>query len=725
MENKTRTSDKKKGRIKYNDRYFNIVQSIPDAILLVRASDGIVLDVNGAFEKLTGYLHKEIFGQTYDQLPFFPKPGFRVQVLQELEAKGEIDEIETSIFRKDGSIANVIVSSRCIEVDGKLCHLNIIRDITGQKQVEDALRESEQRVRQKLDAILSPETDIGKLKLADIIDARMIQSLMNDFHKLTHIPMAIVDLQGKVLVGVGWQDICVKFHRIHPETCRHCVESDTQLSTGIGPGEFRLYKCKNNMWDIATPLIVGGHHVGNIFSGQFFFEEEPLNYELFRSQAMQYGFNEQSYIAALETVPFLSRESVDTGIVFLMKIAHMLSHLSYSNIKLVRSLAERDALMNSLQESEQRYRNLFDRVPIGIFRTTAEGRILDANPALVYILGYPDREALLATNAASIYVSPEDRRQWRVRAEKEKTIQGFETRMQRPDGGVIWVRISGRITHDEGKQTYYEGTMEDITEHKQAEEALQKAQEELIRNEKLSVLGRLAGIVGHELRNPLGVMNNAVYFLKTVMSDADETVKEYLDMIKQEIDNSERIIIDLLDFARTRTPQVASVTPGALVNKSLGKCHIPENISIKTDISDALPRVSVDPFQMNQVLQNLIANAVQAMPEGGVLSISARRESGVRSQESGSGSKLNTQHSKLDGDFVGISISDTGKGISPENMEKLFQPLFTTKTKGIGLGLVVCKNLVEANGGRIEVESKLGEGTTFKVLLPSLKNRDL
>ncbi|MDD5170036.1 MAG: ATP-binding protein [Syntrophales bacterium] len=239
---------------------------------------------------------------------------------------------------------------------------------------------------------------------------------------------------------------------------------------------------------------------------------------------------------------------------------------------------------------------------------------------------------------------------------------------------------------------------------------LQKAQEELIRAEKLSILGRLAGVVGHEIRNPLGVINNAVYFLKTVMPDAGDTVKEYLDIIKQEIDNSQRIITDLLDFARTKTPQLTPITLGALVTRVLAKCNIPESTDVQTDIPDVLPEVNVDPFQIGQVLQNLITNAVQAMPEGGSLCINAR-------EVQGSGK----ESIEPDGDFVEISVSDTGGGISPENMKKLFQPLFTTKTKGIGLGLVVCRNLVEANGGRIEVVTQSGRGSTFTIILPYSK----
>ncbi|MCM2359452.1 MAG: ATP-binding protein [Geobacteraceae bacterium] len=249
------------------------------------------------------------------------------------------------------------------------------------------------------------------------------------------------------------------------------------------------------------------------------------------------------------------------------------------------------------------------------------------------------------------------------------------------------------------------------------------AQEELVRKEKLAILGQLSGSVGHELRNPLGVMSNAVYFLRMVLGDADETTKEYLEIIKKEIDNSQRIITDLLDFARTRAPQTRIVTAGELVEQSLGTCTIPECVVLRNEVTETLPPLRIDPLQMGQVLQNLIANAVQAMPAGGALTIAARlnAECGIRNAELSAEKKhspLRTPHSAFDGDFVEISVADSGEGISPENMKKLFQPLFTTKARGIGLGLVVCKNLTEANGGRIGVASRSGEGTTFMVALP-------
>ena len=243
------------------------------------------------------------------------------------------------------------------------------------------------------------------------------------------------------------------------------------------------------------------------------------------------------------------------------------------------------------------------------------------------------------------------------------------------------------------------------------------AQEELVSKEKQAMLGLIAGNMGNELRNPLGVMNNAVFFLKSVVPEADEIVREYLGIIGNEIDNSQRIISDLLDFTLNKTPNMKLISVHELVRQSLGRCVIPESVQMRADLPETLPRVNVDPLQMEKVFKHLAINAVQAMPEGGALRISARKVRGMRSEERGTELILEPQASFLEPDLVEISIEDTGVGIAPENMNKLFQPLFTTKSRGIGLGLAFTKNLTEANGGRIEVESRLGAGTTFTVIL--------
>ena len=236
-------------------------------------------------------------------------------------------------------------------------------------------------------------------------------------------------------------------------------------------------------------------------------------------------------------------------------------------------------------------------------------------------------------------------------------------------------------------------------ERKIAEDALRKAQDELVRSEKLALLGQIADTVGHELRNPLGVMNNAVYYLQAVLPDADETTREYLGIIRDEIAEAERIVSDLLDAVRTKPPRPETVVVAELLGNVLRKCAVPPPVAVRTDIPATTPDIRVDPAQMHQVFWNLIANGVEAMPEGGALEIKAETNPAAHT--------------------VTVSIRDSGSGIAPEQQARLFQPLFTTKARRVGLGLVVVKNLTQANGGSVGVESEVGKGSTFAVTLPS------
>jgi PAS domain S-box-containing protein len=397
-------------------------------------------------------------------------------------------------------------------------------------------------------------------------------------------------------------------------------------------------------------------------------------------------------------------------------------------VTVVRKLAgEIEVLLLTTQQSEEKYRSIFEYADDIIYLLNPDSTFRSLNPAFEQITGWTPEEWIGKPFLPIVH--PDDLPY--ASDIFSKTLAGesspsFELRLARKSG--VYFDADLCITPLGGNLiTGALGIVRDVTERKRAEDEirklneeletkvkertqqLQETQEELVRKEKLAILGQLSGSVGHELRNPLGVMSNAVYFLKIVHADADAMTREYLDIIKKEIDNSLRIITDLLDFARTRTPQTKPVTVRELTDTSIARCAIPENIDLQTEIPDKLPLLRVDPLQMGQVLMNFITNAVQAMPEGGALRVAARFAGAIH--------ELPLQKQKTD-DFIAISVTDTGEGISPENLNKLFQPLFTTKAKGIGLGLVVCKNLVTANNGRIEVESVLDQGTTFTVLLP-------
>lgn len=215
-------------------------------------------------------------------------------------------------------------------------------------------------------AMAEPGGDLGELALADIIDFRTLNALMENFSALTGMTVAILDLKGTILVATGWQDICTKFHRLDPESARACTESDLFLADGVRPGEYVEYRCRNGMWDIVTPLHIEGRYVGNLYSGQFFYDDEAVNEAAFAERARLYGFEEPEYLAALRRVPRFSREKVSRLMDFLVGLTGFVSRLSISNLRLSRAMIELEdaekALSASVGEKETLFRELQHRV---------------------------------------------------------------------------------------------------------------------------------------------------------------------------------------------------------------------------------------------------------------------------------------------------------------------------------------------------------------------------
>lgn len=190
----------------------------------------------------------------------------------------------------------------------------------------------------------------SSIALGDILDVQAIQIVMDTFFALTKSGNAILDIQGNVLVATGWQDICMKFHRKHPDTCQNCKESDTLLASGVQPGTYKLYRCKNGLWDIVTPIIVEDKHVGNLYLGQFLFEDETPDYDAFRLAAHKYGFDENEYIAALDRAPRMSRDTIHHAMEFCIQFANMVSIMGFNNIQLERKVAAQTQELIAMNE---------------------------------------------------------------------------------------------------------------------------------------------------------------------------------------------------------------------------------------------------------------------------------------------------------------------------------------------------------------------------------------
>lgn len=265
-------------------------------------------------------------------------------------------------------------------------------------------------------------------------------------------------------------------------------------------------------------------------------------------------------------------------------------------------------------------------------------------------------------------------------------------------------RIGAAIRQIELEQSlngYYEQLEKEVESRTKD---LEQVQEKLIRSERLAAVGELASGVGHELRNPLNVIRNCAYLLNMAFSEkSDEESTNTLKVLDKQIDAANKIVTDLLDFTRIRAPQQVRADLKTMLHECISYLTVPDNIKVNLNLNGHAQPVRTDPEQMNRVFSNIISNAVQAM--------------------NGKSGELNI-NAGLSDEYVSVIFKDNGCGIPKENLEKIYEPLFTTKPKGIGLGLAISKRLVEQNGGKIEVASQLGQGTTFTVKLPLEKRRE-
>lgn len=240
----------------------------------------------------------------------------------------------------------------------------------------------------------------------------------------------------------------------------------------------------------------------------------------------------------------------------------------------------------------------------------------------------------------------------------------------------------------------YAGNLEAKVEERTKQ--LEEAQGLLVKSERLAAIGELAGMVGHDLRNPLTGIAGATYYLKSKLdSKDDKKVLDMLKLIENNIKYSDKIIGDLLEYSREIRLELTEATPESIVQEALSAVQVPKKIRI-ADKLKSRPKLRVDKEKMRRVFINIIKNALDAMPKGGALTI----------------------ESKTVGNSVAFDFSDTGVGMSKETLDKLWSPLFTTKAKGMGFGLPICRRLVEAHGGGISAESHLGNGTKFTITVP-------
>ena len=661
--------------------------------------------------------------------------------------------------KKDGTLIDVTVTSNAIAFDGHQACLALAIDVTDPKRAEEALRQSEQRTRMIIDTALD----------------------------------AVVSMDGAGVIT----DWSAQAERMFGWTRAEAMGQ--RMSDTIIPPRYRDAHNRGLKKFLATG-------------------DGPV-------------LNRRIEVTAL------TRDGREFPIELAISPVRMGEEWSFSAF--IRDLTERKAAEEALRQGEQRYRELFEDIPVGLYRSTPEGGLIDANPAMVFMLGFADRKSLLETPAISLYVDPRDRLRWSEQVKGEGALLEFEVQMRRADGALFWARDTTHVKRaPDGTALLYEGVLEDITWRVEAEQAVQanerrltqilevvpigilvsdemgtptfvnaaakkilgsgiadtdintisetykaflagtdevypldrnplaKAlkgvaasvddveiresgrvvslsvqgapildangsviaavvafidtsdrrvlESQLRQTSKMEAVGQLAGGIAHDFNNLLTVIMSYSAMLLDRVEVVDSN-REDVQEIAAAADRAAGLTRQLLAFSRQQVMQPRVMSINAVVSdlEKMLRRLIGEDVNLEISLDPGVAKINADPGQLEQVLMNLVVNARDAMPTGGKLTIS------TENARLSADSVVGALHAAV-GDYVMLTVTDTGTGMTAEVQRRLFDPFFTTKDqgRGTGLGLSTVYGIVNQSGGEITVCSEVGQGSTFKVFFP-------
>ena len=316
----------------------------------------------------------------------------------------------------------------------------------------------------------------GQIALDDLVDIEAIRGIAESLHSLTGHAVSIVDLDDRFLVRVGWSDACELFHHTNPAARALCRESDTDMAQGVGRGESRAYRCKNGLWHVVTPLFVGDLHLANVFTSQFFFDDDEIDLPAFEERAARFGFDREGYIAAIRAIPRFSHETIDGFMRFYAQLAEQIASLGLASMQLKDTMQARANALEARIESEMRFSALVENAPISVAVNEEDGRISYLNGEFTRVFGYTSEDIPTVSDWFLVAYPDEEYRaatiaKWsgsvEAAAKGDSRVRGEEYSVTCKNGDVRTLIVSGATV---GTRTLV--LMDDVTERKRAEEAL-------------------------------------------------------------------------------------------------------------------------------------------------------------------------------------------------------------------------------------------------------------
>jgi PAS domain S-box-containing protein len=676
------------------ERYRNLVESAPEVIYTI-SNDGIITSLNDTFEKLTGWSRPEWIGKSFESLIHPDDLPLAIQTLQDIVAGKALQPYELRVVSKSGRYLVGEFTSRPQVEDGKIVgEFGIVHDITERKNIEEKYRTISKKMESlmKSSAIMLRTNDVRK-RLKTIAEAvreqgwgRVVITLRDENLNTTDIVSAGLTIREERYLrehqssGNVWRKrLSSMFERYRLGEFYYLPWSDPHVQEQFKYAlSSKVPKEKTVDWDpddllyiplrLPTGQIVGIMSIDDPDDGRRPSVDSLAPLELFAHQAA----------VAIENAKLLQQLSDAKN-----QVEEYAEHLE-------EKVEKRTA---DLKRSEEKLRSILAASPDSITATDLNGNVIECNDQTVKIHGCSSKKELIGKSALA-FISKKDHQ--RAIENLRKTLRQGVTRnveytFTTNDGREFPGEISASTVRDaSGKPIGFVGVTKDITERK-------KMELQLLKSERLAAIGQLAAMVGHDLRNPLTGIVGAAYYLNTKFRrKLDSKGREMLDVIRKDIEHSNKIINDLLEYSRESKLELTESNPRSIIKEALSIVRVPKRVRIE-DLSRNHPRIRVDVDKLKRAFANIIKNSVDAMSKGGTLTIRSRESRGN----------------------LEIVFADTGIGMNKDTIEKIFSPLFTTKARGMGLGLPICKRFVEAHGGKISVESTIAGGTTFTITIPS------
>jgi PAS domain S-box-containing protein len=652
--------------------------------------DYAIVDANPAFEKMTGANLNNIIGKRITELvPEISR--YFLNTIFEVAESGVATAFSNYNYQINKYFDTWLFSTKKGQVAA------LFSDITNRKLAEEALQT-------RIIALTRPLEGVENLEFKDLFDINEVQKIQDAFCDATGVASLILEPDGTPITKPSnFCFLCNDIVRKNERGSQNCTYSDVELGKKSGAGPSVQRCLSSGLWDGGTSIQIGNKTIARWLVGQV--RDESFDLDEMTKYADEIGTDKEAYRKALEDVPVMSKQRFENICKAVYLIGQQLSNLAAQNVQQARFITEKRRAEQAQQLSDE----ILKQLPDTILLADTKGNITRWMGSSKDLFGYTHNE-VIGKNISDFLLKTSEKEISLFEELRQKGNLIFEAPFTKKDGTEISVESQFSIFYDElHKPVAIIGINRDITERKKAEQEIKKINKELA--ELNSSKDKLFTIISHDLKGPFaGFLGITEELMNNVNNLSKEEIHNFASVMNLTAEKMNTLMNNLLEWAKMQAGKL-EYNPASIRLKDLtqnienlySSSAASKSITIVDNIAEHIT-VLADRYMLALILRNLISNAVKFTPDGGEININYR----------------------ITGRLVEISVTDNGVGIDDEALHRLFaiDSGYTTKgtngEEGTGLGLVICKEMIEKNGGSLNVSSSVGKGSTFSFTLPEV-----